>query len=407
MSEQLNQTVDAPNRWRLETPGHSGWTRTARPEDPNKYFMVSADCHILEPANLWAERLDSKYKDRLPKIETDENGVKWMVSEGWSRSRLLDFQFDGEDLIRSKAGSDPVQRLKDHDRDGVDVEIIFPNRGLMMWATPDSQFAQAQCKIYNDWLYEALAPYKDRMLPMAALATGDLEGTIAEIKRIAKWGYFKGVTLPCKPIFGAHDPRHPNYNFKMFDPMWEAIQDADLAITFHVSTGRDPRAARKDGGAVINYVSHSLSPTIEPIANMCASGVLERFPKLRFGSIEAGIGWVAWALNTMDEAYKKHHMWAYPKLKMLPSDYYRQSGFSSFQEDPVGLDDAVRYNLVDNFMWANDYPHHEGSWPHSAEAIEREMAQLNDEQRAKILGLNAARMFKIDVRRRVPSPSAN
>src|SRR5580658_7796013 len=185
MSEQLNQTVDAPNRWRLETPGHSGWTRTARPEDPNKYFMVSADCHILEPANLWAERLDSKYKDRLPKIETDENGVKWMVSEGWSRSRLLDFQFDGEDLIRSKAGSDPVQRLKDHDRDGVDVEIIFPNRGLMMWATPDSQFAQAQCKIYNDWLYEALAPYKDRMLPMAALATGDLEGTIAEIKRIA------------------------------------------------------------------------------------------------------------------------------------------------------------------------------------------------------------------------------
>ena len=72
------------------------------------------------------------------------------------------------------------------------------------------------------------------------------------------------------------------------------IQDANLPITFHVSTGRDPRAARGNGGAVINYVSHSLSPTIEPVANLCASGVFERFPRLRFATIEAGIGWVAW-----------------------------------------------------------------------------------------------------------------
>ena len=46
-----------------------------------------------------------------------------------------------------------------------------------------------------------------------------------------------------------------------------------------------------------------------------------------------------------------------------------------------------------NFLWANDYPHHEGTWPHSAEAIERTMGMLNDTERAKILGLNAARIF--------------
>ena len=57
----------------------------------------------------------------------------------------------------------------------------------------------------------------------------------------------------------------------------------------------------------------------------------------------------------------------------------------------------MKYNLIDNFMWANDYPHHEGSWPHSAEAIERQMGHLNEEQRAKILGLNAARIFNFDV----------
>ena len=102
---------------------------------------------------------------------------------------------------------------------------------------------------------------------------------IAEVQRLAKLG-FKCLTLPCKPIWGAHDSGHVNYNLPHFDPLWAAIQDANLPITFHVSTGRDPRAARGNGGAVVNYVSHSLSPTIEPVANLCASGVLERFPKI-------------------------------------------------------------------------------------------------------------------------------
>jgi predicted TIM-barrel fold metal-dependent hydrolase len=387
--------IDAPNQWRLESPGHKGWERTARPNDPNKYFMVSCDSHMNEPANLWRERIDAKYRDRLPRIEVDEKGVKWSISEGFQRSRLHDSVFQGEDLERQKSGADPEQRLKDMARDGVDAEIIFPNKGLAMWATPDPQFAMAQCRVYNDWAWETFSKYNDRMSPMAALATGDLEGSIAEVKRAAKMGY-RGLTLPCKPVFGAHDARHPNYNLPMFDPLWEVIQDTGLPITFHISTGRDPRAARKDGGAVINYVSHALAPTVEPIANMCASGVLERFPRLKFAAIECGIGWVAWALEAMDEAYKKHHMWVWPKLKKLPSEYFREHGYCSFQEDRVGIDLAVKYDLVENCLWANDYPHHEGSWPHSAEAIERQMGGLNEIQRAKILGLNAVKLFKFE-----------
>jgi predicted TIM-barrel fold metal-dependent hydrolase len=405
MSGSIDIVVNEPNLWRLETPGHPGWKRTARPDDPDKYFMVSADCHANEPSNLWSDRLPEHYRKRLPRIEIDANGVKWQISEGWARSRLLDNKLDGEDQVRSKAGADLDERLRDLDNDGVDVEIIFPNKGLTMWATPDADFAHAQCQVWNDWAAEFYAPARERCVPMAALATANIEGSVKEVQRVAKMG-FRGLTLPCKPVFGAHDARHPNYNFGMYDPLWAAIQDADLAITFHVSTGRDPRAARKDGGAVINYVSHSLAPTIEPIANLCASGVIERFPKLRFGSIEAGIGWVPWALQAMDEAYRKHHMWVFPKLKHLPSEYFRSNGFASFQEDAPGLDLAPKYDLCRNFMWANDYPHHEGSWPHSAEAIEREMGHLTDEQRAQILGLNAARMFNLEVKRLARIPAA-
>jgi len=77
----------------------------------------------------------------------------------------------------------------------------------------------------------------------------------------------------------------------------------------------------------------------------------------------------------------------------LPSTYFRRHCFATFQEDHAGLDTAEPLDLVDNYLWANDYPHHEGSWPHSAASIERQMTSLSDESRAKILGLNAQRIF--------------
>ena len=73
------------------------------------------------------------------------------------------------------------------------------------------------------------------------------------------------------------------------------------------------------------------------------------------------------------------------------------NGASTFSEDRSGLALLEPFNLVENALWANDYPHHEGTWPHSAEAIERQMGGLKEESRAKILGLNAAKMFKFDV----------
>jgi predicted TIM-barrel fold metal-dependent hydrolase len=384
--------TDPNNAWRAETPGCSGWPRTARPDDPNKYFIISADCHANEPPGIWRERIDRKYRDRLPRVEVDERGKRWQITEGFRRVRLRDNTLEGEDLERNRSGATPEGRLADHARDGIDAEIIFPNKGLSMWATPDAEFAMAMCRVWNDWAWETFGAYNDRLSPMACLATGDLPGSIREIERVARLG-FRGLTLPCKPHWGAHDADQPNYNWPEFDPLWAAVVEHDLPITFHVSTGRDPRAARGHGGAVINYVCHSLAPTIEPLTHLCSSGILERFPTLRFGSIEAGIGWVPWALTAMDEAYTKHHMWVRPRLAQRPSEAFRERGFASFQEDPPGLALAQAHGLVDNFLWANDYPHHEGTWPHSAAAIERTMGGLEDSARAKILGENAARIF--------------
>ncbi|QCP50356.1 amidohydrolase [Trinickia violacea] len=400
--------VNPENEWRLKSTPPANWQKGVRREDSKKYFMISCDTHLNPPVTLFRDRLDAKWHDLLPRVEKRENGERYVVMPGARPERLIDFQFEGEDLLRSRAGGDTMsapgsgavglQRIADQEMDGVEGEVIFPNGpALFMWSSTDTDFVSAQCAVWNDWAWEICGPYVDRCSPAAAICTADIEGAVREVQRVAKKG-FRLLTLPCKPIWGAHDVSHINYNLPVFDPLWAAIQDADLTITYHVATGKDPRAARGNGGAIINYVVHALAPTIEPIVSMCSSGVFERFPKLRVATIEADAGWVPWMMHKMDEAYRKHHFWVRPKLKQLPSEYYRSNCFASFGEDDTAMRLVEPLGLEDNFMWANDYPHHEGSWPHSAEAIERTFGEgLKETTRAKLLGLNAAKAFRFPI----------
>lgn len=382
---------------RVATPGHEGWPRVATPGAANKHFMVSADNHVNEPPDLWEKRVDNKHRHRIPRVEVDADGVKWQVTEGRRATKLRDLRLEGEDKERANAGvRDPQQRLRDGERDGVDAEIIFGQKGQLIWSTPDPTFSLELCRTWNNWAWEVFGDHNDRMSPMGALAPGDVEGSVQEVYRLAKLG-FRFFSLPTKPVWGPTGASAHNYNSPDFDPLWAAIEETGLPMTMHVSTGRDPRGARGNGGAVINYTIHSLAPSMEPVANLCASGVFERFPGLRLATIEAGIGWVPWLLVAMDESFHKHHMHAFPSLQALPSEYFRRHVTASFMEDLAGLAMAREFDLVDNFLWSNDYPHHEGTWPHSAEAIERTMGHLTDAERAKILGLNAAAFFGFEV----------
>ena len=403
-----------PNAWRHATPGSTGWNRTIRAEDPNKMFVVSADCHANEPPAYLLDHLEREYRPRMPRIERRDDGSEWFVTEGNAPIRLkapvtdateapieVGTRMDDEDRRRTDAAREIAGRLADQEADGVDVELIFPTKGLFCWATPDPVFAMAMCRAWNRWAFDLFAPnnWNDRRtLPIASIAAGDIDGALAEVAWAAVKG-FAGVSLGNSAIYGPKTPGKLEYNDPVFEPLWSAIEETGMPMTFHVSTGRDPRAVTGEGGAIVNYVCHSMETTIEPLVQMISSGVLERHPRLRVGMVESGIGFLPWLLETMDYAHKAHHFFVRPQLPELPSDYFRRQCFATFQEDHVGLANVEAYNLIDNVMWANDYPHHEGSWPHSAATVERQMAHLSDDARAKILGLNAARMFNLPVTR--------
>jgi predicted TIM-barrel fold metal-dependent hydrolase len=420
MTASALQTESPQNAWRQMTTGHEGWARTAWAGDPNKYYMVSVDTHGVEPLDFLEKRIEKQYLHRIPRVKIDEDGAQWLITEGIqpmlvkpgrnAQKHLLareafeepDFfqpytsRMEPEDQLRYRASVDLQQRVRDAETDGVDAEIIFPNKGLLCFATSDPIFQQAMFRAWNRWARENFADYWGRFIPMAVIASGHLEGALAEVKWAAEQG-FKGFTLPNKPIFGPPRSGELQYNDKSFEPLWSLIEEVDLPITFHVSTGRDPRAVTGLGGAVINYVCHSMPTVMDPLVNLISSGVFERHPKLKAGSIEGGIGWVPWMLEAMDYSFQAHHMWVRPVMPELPSFYYRRNCFSAFMEDHVTLPRAEELHLVDNLMWSNDYPHHEGSWPHSAESIERQMGCLSEASRAKILGLNAARVFKLEM----------
>ncbi len=423
MSEVLQDVRRSPGRtprnlWRRETPGASGWPRSARPGDPAKYFMFSADCHAVEPAS-YLDDIEPEFRDRTPRVEIRADGSQWLITEGNRPQRVRGpasapqpgaaegvtpaaaptSELDDEDVLRNASGRTVADRLADNRADGVDAELMFPNRGLLCWATPDPVFAMAMCRQWNRWAHRFCGEHMQgdapRILPAAAIATGDQAGAMAEIRWAADHG-FRAVCLGNSVIYGPKTFGELEYNNPSFDAMWSLLEETGLVVTFHVSTGRDPRAVGGNGGAIINYACHSMETTIEPLVQMIASGVFERHPRLHAGLVESGIGFVPWLIETLDYAYKAHHFWVRPKLKEAPSTYFRNNCFATFQDDSAGLRYAEDLDLTGNFLWANDYPHHEGSWPHSAQAIERTMGHLSDESRTRILGENAARLFRLD-----------
>ena len=131
---------------------------------------------------------------------------------------------------------------------------------------------------------------------------------------------------------------------------------------------------------------------MKPMCLFIASGILERFPGLKFVLVECGIGWLAWVLQTLDQINEKRHMWISPKLGLKPSEYFRRQGAATFCDDEVGLANRG-VTGIESLLWGNDYPHDEGTFPHSQAVIERVFKDVDAPERDKILFRNSAALY--------------
>jgi predicted TIM-barrel fold metal-dependent hydrolase len=181
------------------------------------------------------------------------------------------------------------------------------------------------------------------------------------------------------------------YNRPEFDPLWRVAAEARLPLSLHTGTGALPSHEKGPGGAVINYAKVGLL-SAETLCYFAASGVLERFPDLRLVFVETGAGWLAYCCERLDEAFEEHATFVRPKLAEVPSEYVRRQCFVTLGADRAPLL-AREVTGIAPLMWASDYPHPEGTFPHSQDTVAAIFAGLAEEEVHAVTYGNAATLY--------------
>jgi predicted TIM-barrel fold metal-dependent hydrolase len=346
--------------------------------------VVDADVHVTPPPTFWAQYLSPKFRDRAPTVES-EGEFDYIVFEGERRKVNLMQSQAGREFDQYKnsgklsdmrvGGWMPKQRLDDMNRDGIDKAVIFGGGPLQ---TGDLDLHMDSFDAFNRWQSDFCADSDGRLFAAAFLPMVNAEHTISMMRAARQRGDV-AVNLPAFPQsldkFTKKDSiwqamtgdvtGNRQYRDVEFDPLWAAAVELDMPITFHLGA----RVSRfKDKINFLPDIVMGKPAMLEVVGIMIYGGVFDRFPKLRIGLIEAGVGWIPWAANYMDRTWQMQRHWTECTIKHPPSYYFDQNVYASFISDPIGVE--LRHHPGGkNIMWSSDYPHSETTFPHSHKVI--------------------------------------
>src|SRR5580704_16211591 len=369
-----------------------------------QYNIVSSDDHVQEPGDTWTKRVPAKLRDRAPRIERGPDGDAWVIDGVRGRTmgmevqggkKFEDYKQSGETYQTMRKGAwDPVERLKDMDLDGVDAEVLYPNLGIGPLFLLDALELQFAClRAYNDFLSEWSSTDPSRLIGIGLVPTDDVQVGVEELKHIAKLPGLRGALLPTYP-------RGEPLNTESYDPLWATAQDLGIPMHIHLRTGdRRTEGLFSGGGRLRGNVDVILNlaslANYEALSRIIFGGVLEKFPKLKFVSVEGNIGWLGYFLEKSDRTYRRHRHWTKLDLPLQPSEYFHRQVYATFIEDKIG----VKISEVigpDNLMWSSDYPHTDTTWPNSRQYVEETFKGVGEATKRKIVAGNAVRLYGLN-----------
>lgn len=363
--------------------------------------VISADSHMTEPADLWTERLDKKFRDRAPHVIKNEGkpGFSFIApginpfpvaggfASGRSGQELKDHMSKGYEAARP-SGWDPVERLKDQEIDGVQAEVLYTTLGMPLFQMDDVDLQQACFEVYNNWLSEFCSHDPKRLYGIALISLEDIGQGVKELERCATNG-LRGAMIWGSP------PEDKPYDDALYDPFWQAASDLHMPLSLHVITGKSKESKINfsqiavQGMNVLHEVQRSLTTII-------FGGVLERFPELPIVSAENDTGWFPHYMYRLDHIYEKFGQMMKKPLPQKPSEYVKRQVWATFQDDPVG---PANYKFFgeDNYMWASDFPHADSTWPDSLHVIEKDFEGVPADVTQKIICDNACKLYRIEL----------
>jgi predicted TIM-barrel fold metal-dependent hydrolase len=376
------------------------------------YKLVSADSHVNEPAELWLERIDRRFRDRAPRIVDNIPGrppgsylvledippvhVTQGLGAGITAAELPRFFETSTYRDARRGGWDPAERVRDMEIDGVEGEVLYTTLGFRQFWLKDADLQRACFHVYNDWLAEYCAYSSKRLTGLALISLYDIGEAVKELHRCRQNG-LKGAMIWASP------PEDRPYADAIYDPFWAEAQELGMPLSLHAVTGmgRESQGLRvmgRDVKPVDRYIqSVTLGDEVKrSLTVLVFSGVLERFPGLKIVSAENEVSWLPFVIQRWDQTFE-HYRHLYPSaLKMRPSEYFSRQIYATFIDDAFGVQNRHQAG-VDHIMWSSDYPHTQSSWPHSQQIIERDFAQVPEGEKLKIVRGNVIRLYDLDL----------
>ena len=362
------------------------------------YTVITSDAHAGASIATYRDYLDSKHQ---------------ALFDDWRGS----YKNPQKKHIGSKKHKnwDATERIADMDSEGVAGEIIFPNTvppffrtSVLICGSPspeDYKLRLEGIRAHNRWLVDFQNEYPERRAGIGLIYLNDLDDALEDVQWIADHGLKGGILLPhvpddltyVEPLYSAH-----------YDRLWAMCQDLGLVINQHGGTG-SPDYGHHDVSLTVRLFETPWFST-RSYSHLLLAGVYERFPQLKYIITEAGCAWVPNMLERLDAVWERTRGGVAGEFELNtsamppepPSFYARRNcwyGASSASPPEIADRDVVG---VDRICWGTDYPHYEGTYPHSRLALRHTFAALSEADTRRMIGGNAAELYGFDLEELAP-----
>ena len=382
--------------------------------------IIDADRHVLEPIELWKERLEPEHQASAPYLEPAASpgslperisryGAKGMVPlspvpmlDGqplWHKlSERAQIEMAWTHYLRHgsrPSPTDPDDHLRDMDRTGVDLAFLYPTFATYLLGvdTLAPRLGAAFARAYNAWLRDFCSRDPERLRGVGLMSAHDPAAMVEELARVVGFGWTAVVVRP-NPVKGRllSDPA--------YEPFWDACERLSVGVAVHEGTHtRLPTvgADRFESRFALHACSHPMEQMMALLA-LIEGGVLERHPGLRVAFLEAGCGWVPYWLHRLDEVEYKHLAGEVERTVLRkPSAYFHRQCFVALEPDEPYLPALAPLIGEDNLLFGTDFPHldHDDDIVAGALALR---GSLPDATLKKILWDNPARFYGLEER---------
>ncbi|NQZ96333.1 MAG: amidohydrolase family protein [Myxococcales bacterium] len=388
-------------------------------------LIISSDCHAGALPTVYNEYMPAKFhaasdawwlrfaREMMARAGTffDQEAVDdyaEQADEGGGRMAAFSRQVDlDDDAIRGmltdetspfaprKGEWDASVRLEELEADGIAAEVIFPQMapfgaGLLQYRHEvDPEQNLEGNRAYNRWLADFCKTNPGRHAGVAIVNVDDIDVTVREVRSARENGLFGGVLIPTST------GDHPFYHHPRYEPLWAVCEELDMPVQSH--SGWSPDYGDMECATAM-YISEVDMWAHRPFTALLWSGAFERHPNLKYVLTETGCSWILETLRLLEFKSANPIFKHFTKdLSLSPTEYFQRQCYigASFMPDHEGRD---RHRIgLDKLMWGSDYPHLEGTWPNTMDALRKTFAPYPEYEIRALLGANAAKVYGFDL----------